>query len=324
MRLLLRIFVLTALFVAGAAIFTVRPFVFADRDPSLSSRAKPERIRADIARLAHQFGPRSSQHPELLSRVSDDILATMRSTNARVSLQTFFVNGAAFQNVISEHGFPTESGTVVIGAHYDTVPDSPGADDNATGVAALLELNRLFADQVPPCKVILAAYPLEEPPTFGTSDMGSFIHASELKRAKEPVRLMISLESIGYFSAEQGSQRYPLRPLYWLYPSAGNFLAIVGKASFSSATLEIKSAFARATLLPTTSINASSLFEGIDFSDHRNFWLQGFDAVMLTDTAMFRNPNYHQKSDLPDTVDPHKVAQVVDGVWEYLRGLDPH
>ncbi len=320
-RRLLQLLCLIALFAAGAVLFTVRPFVFASRDPSIPAHAKPERIQADIVRLATQFGSRSNDRPEDLSRVADDLLASMRATNARVSLQTFSVAGRAYQNVLSEHGFLNESGTVVIGAHYDTVPDSPGADDNATGVAALLELNRLFADYPPPCKVVLAAYPLEELLANRVTDTGSFIHASELKRAKEPLRLMISLESIGYFSAQPGSQQYPLRLLYWLYSNKGDFLAVVGKPTFSGATLEIKSAFARATALPVSSVNASRAVEGIDFSDHRSFWLHGFDAVMLTDTAMFRNPNYHKRSDLPESVDAKKVAEVADGVFEYLRSL---
>lgn len=321
LKRLLQLLCLLALFAAGSVLFTVRPFVFTSRDPGIPAHAKPERIQADIVRLATQFGPRSNARPEELSRVADDLLASLRATNARVSLQSFSVEGRAYQNVLSEHGFINDCGTIVVGAHYDTVPDSPGADDNATGVAALLELNRLFAEQPPPCKVVLAAYPLEELIATRAADAGSFIHAAELKRAKEPLRLMISLESIGYFSSQPGSQRYPMELLYWLYPDTGDFLAVVGKPTLSGATLEMKSAFARATTLPVASINASRAVKGIDFSDHRSFWLHGFDAVMLTDTAMFRNPNYHKRSDVPDSVDAKRVAEVVDGVLEYLRSL---
>lgn len=321
LRRLLKITVLAALFVAGLILFTVRPFVLSARDLSLSPKAQPARIRAQIDRLTTNWGPRSNDNPEKLAKIADDLVASLRATNSRVSLQSFFVGGIAFQSVLSEYGFYSGKGTVVIGAHYDSASGSPGADDNATGVAALLELNSLFADSPPPTKVILAFYPLEEIPLSRTSDSGSFIHASQLRQSKEPVRLMISMESIGYFSDTEGSQRYPLKPLSWVYPSVGKFLAVVGEASLSPATVDMKAAFTRATELPVESINAPHSLEGISFSDHRSFWMNGFDAVMLTDTAMFRNPNYHRPSDLPETVDPEKVAQVVDGVMEYLAAL---
>ena len=318
LRITLKLLVLLCLFVAGAALFTVRPFVWQAHDPSVARLASPERIRDDVSRIVTTWGARPAEASEKLSRMADDMVATLRRTNTRVSLQTFFVSGVPFQIILAEHGHESKAGTVVLGAHYDTAPGTPGADDNTSGVAALLELNRLFADHPPPVKVILAFYPLEELPASQTQDMGSFVHASQLRRAGENVQLMVSLESIGYFSASQGSQRYPLRVLRWLYPSNGNFLAIVGEASLSAATLELKRAFSVATNLEVKSINAPRALEGVSLSDHRSFWLNGFDAVMLTDTAMFRNPHYHQPSDTAETIDADKIAQAVDGLMFFI------
>lgn len=319
---LITVLFLFGLFCFAFYLFTYRPFVFASFQEDLPRRASASRIREDVERLTN-FGPRSIENPQLLSTIADDLVQSFRKTNARVSLQTFTVAGSPFSNVLSEYGFSNKRGTLVIGAHYDTTALTPGADDNASGIAGLLELGRLLADSPPPVKVLLVAFTNEEMPFFNSENMGSFIHATSLKAAGEDVSLMISLESIGYYSDLPNSQRYPLSLLNWIYPSTGNFIAIVDRPTLSGATLGLKRAFARATQLPAYSINAPESVPGIAFSDHLSYWRVGFPAVMITDTAMYRNPNYHQATDVPPTLNFDRIAAVIDGVSFYVESLEP-
>ena len=322
LRVLCKLTILASLFAGALVLFTVRPVPFVLSKAPLEIHADSARLARDIQRISTEIGPRDAINPNALLRTSDEILKTFRETNARVSLQTYLVQSVDFQNVISEYGFPSPAGTVVIGAHYDTVAGSPGADDNASGVAALFELGRLFAQQPPPTKVLLAAYPLEEGSFRGSNDMGSLIHAKSLYQAKEPIRLMMSLESIGFYSEQPGSQQYPWKPLSWVYPDKGDFLAVVGLPFLSRATIDIKRAFMRSTLMQVHSINVPDIMPGVGNSDHASFWRLGFDAVMVTDTATYRNPNYHTASDLPDTLDFTRLAQTVDGIFAYVSSLN--
>jgi Zn-dependent M28 family amino/carboxypeptidase len=202
----------------------------------------------------------------------------------------------------------------VVGAHYDTAGPLPGADDNASGVAGLLELARLLGTTPPRIAVELVAFSLEEPPAFATPDMGSAVHAASLAAEGARVRLMICLEMIGYFSDRPRSQHFPAPGLGLIYPDVGNFIAVVGKLGQGAAVKRVRGAMRAATPLPVESITAPRLLPGVDLSDHRNYWDHGWDAVMITDTAMFRNPHYHEPSDTPDTLDFERMAQVVTGV----------
>ncbi len=324
LRRLLKLLVLAALFLGSLALFSVRPLVFAPPAEVSCPKAKPDRIKESVRELSVDWAPRDFREPSHLADVADRIFGTFRENNARVSLQTYLAEGAAFHNVVSEYGFPTPGGTVVVGAHYDTVPDVPGADDNASGVAAIFELGRIFSEQPPPVRVLLVAYALEELPFFGTESMGSAVHASSLKRARERVRLMISLDSIGYYDTAPGSQRYPWGPLAWIYPSAGDFVAIVGPPSLSGATLALKRAFAAGGSVRAFSLNAPDVLEGLGSSDHKSFWRSGYDAVMITDTAMFRNPFYHSAQDGAGTLDYTRIAGVTDAIAQYVMGLGEH
>lgn len=317
-KLVFQLLVLITLFLSALWLFVARPFNFTTTREKVSITADAARLEDTVRKLSLTMGPRDSHHPQQLSTIADDIAHTFQTHNARVSLQTYLVNDIAFHNVISEYGFPDSEGAIIIGAHYDTYGELPGADDNASGVAALFELGRMFSQQPPPMKVLLVAYPLEEPPFFRTNDMGSYVHAASLKHSKEKVRLMISLEMLGYFSDAPNSQRYSPSALSWIFPTTGNFIAVVGPASISSATISLKRAITRSTDLAALSINAPSLLPGVDFSDHLNYWKHDFDAVMVTDTAFLRNANYHSEKDLPETLDYHRMAQVVTGVHSYV------
>jgi Zn-dependent M28 family amino/carboxypeptidase len=201
----------------------------------------------------------------------------------------------------------------VVGAHYDTAGDQPGADDNASGVAGLLDLARLLAEHPPPLRVELVAYTLEEPPAFRTERMGSAVHARALAQRGAKVRLMISVEMIGAFSDERGSQGYP--PIIGLfYPSTANFIAVVAKWGQGGAVRAVASALRAASPLPVETLTAPRFVTGIDYSDHRSYWEHGYDAVMITDTSFFRNARYHTAEDTPDTLDYARMAEVVKGL----------
>ena len=209
---------------------------------------------------------------------------------------------------------------LVVGAHYDTVSRSPGADDNASAVAGLMEMARLLGDN-PPTGLRMAAFCPEEPPAYRTRRMGSYVYAESLKQAGVKLKGMICLEMIGYFTDTPGSQSYPLPFMNIIYPKEGNFIAMAGNIMSAKWTRQVKNAFKRGTDLPVECLNAPAIMVGIDFSDHWSFNKFGFPAVMVTDTAFYRTPHYHQPSDLPDTLDYKRMAKVVDGLVAAVRIL---
>jgi len=202
----------------------------------------------------------------------------------------------------------------VVGAHYDVAGEQPGADDNASGVAGLLELARLLKGQSFRQRVELVFYTNEEPPFFRTPYMGSAIHARSLAESGKRASLMLSLECIGYFSDEPGSQDHPVRLLNAIYPTTGNFISLVGFYEDGDVSRQVKTAMKSASDLPVYSINAPSFVVGVDFSDHLNYWNEGFVGMMVTDTAFYRNKAYHTPRDTADRLDYGRMAKVVDGV----------
>lgn len=278
----------------------------------------PQRLKGHVSMLAQTLAPRDHSHPRNLDRVAAYVQREFEMAGGVVSQQPFQVRGMTYRNVRAFFG-PDTRERVVIGAHYDAAGPLPGADDNASGVAGLIELARLLgrSSQRTPLKtsVELVAFTLEEPPFFATPHMGSAVHAAALKREKVPVRLMLSLEMIGYFSDAPNSQRYPVAAMELIYPSVGNFIGVVGKAGQGAAVKRIKKAMQGASSLPVHSINAPPALPGIDLSDHRNYWNVGYEAAMITDTSFFRNPAYHTAQDTADTLDYERMAMVVEGVY---------
>ena len=267
-------------------------------------------LQRHVQALAVTYQPRSVENFAMLEAAGDYVLAEMRAAGAAPEIQSVDVHGTVYRNFIARFG-PPEGPLLVIGAHYDACGQTPGADDNASGVAALLELTRLLARDPPSQPVELVAYTLEEPPYFRTEFMGSFRHARSLAQQKRPVRLMVSLEMIGYFRDEPRSQDYPVAGLGLMYPDQANFIAIVGAFNDVSNMRRIKALFKGASDLPVESINAPSSVPGVDFSDHASYWQFDMPAVMVTDTAFLRNPNYHEPGDTPDTLDYVRMAKVV-------------
>lgn len=281
----------------------------------------PSRLEAHVRMLTETFIPRNEAHPENLDRAAEYIRRAFERAGGRSSQQPYQVNGQTYRNVIAIFGADTRE-RIVIGAHYDSVAaDVPGADDNASGVAGLIELARMLSDPPPPMRVELVAYTLEEGQHFRTERMGSAVHAASLKAKHFSVRAMFSLEMLGYFSDAPETQAYPHQIMQLFYPSRGNYIAVVGKLDQPLVVRRVKAAMRGASSLPVYSINAPRFVPGIDFSDHRNYWDAGYDAVMITDTAFYRNPHYHTAEDTPETLDYRRMAMVVEGVYAAVQAL---
>jgi Zn-dependent M28 family amino/carboxypeptidase len=270
--------------------------------------------------LSQQFSPRDQNNVANLDRAALYIRDRFAAGGARVTEQPFVVAGQTYRNVIGSFG-PEAGERIVIGAHYDAYKQYPAADDNASGVAGLLELAGLLARQNLSMRVDLVAYTLEEPPYFYTPHMGSMVHAESLRKEGVKVRLMVSLEMIGYFSDQPDSQSFPISLLRLLYPSRGNFVSVVGSVGDGFLVRRIKSTMLAASPLAVYSINAPRFVPGVDFSDHLSYWQAGYPAVMITDTAFYRNHNYHTAQDTAEKLDYQRMAMVVEDVAAVVGDL---
>src|SRR5262245_12206148 len=284
-------------------------------------RVDPGELERHVNVLARDLVPRDAAHPENLRRAAEYVRERLAAHLSQAELRSYDVAGETHHNVVAFAG-PASAERIVVGAHYDAAAPGIGADDNASGVAGLIELARLLARTELSSRVELVAFGLEEPPYFGTRSMGSFVHADGLRRDGARVRAMFSLEMIGYFSDERGSQSYPLPGLGLFYPSRGSFIAVVGCLGQARLVRRVKRAMREVMDVPVRSINAPRLLPGVDFSDHFNYWDAGFDAVMITDTAFYRNPHYHTAGDTPATLDYRRMASVVEGIHAAVLTLD--
>jgi Zn-dependent M28 family amino/carboxypeptidase len=217
-------------------------------------------------------------------------------------------------------GADTGGETVVVGAHYDSVGGSPGADDNASGVAAVLELARILHGAVYRKTIRLVLFVNEEPPFFQTGDMGSVVYARQLRSERVAVAAMISLETIGFYSDVPGSQKYPVL-LGLFYPNHGNFIGFVGNPESRTLVRQSIRKFRETTNFPSEGVAAPADWPGVGWSDHWSFWREQYPAIMVTDTALFRYPYYHTPFDTADRVDFEKMARVVDGVRRVVESL---
>ena len=273
-----------------------------------------------FANSQSDLAPRNESSIENLNRVAAYIKSEFSQTGAAVSDQPYRIQGNSYRNVIAQFG-PESEERIIVGAHYDTAGPLPGADDNASGVAGLIELARLLGQQQPPLRVELVAFTLEEPPYFRTTGMGSSVHAESLRKQDIRVRAMFSLEMIGYFSDAPNSQRFPVAGLSAFYPSTGNFIGVVGRLSEGLLVRRTKAAMRNAAPLPVYSISAPSFVPGVDFSDQLNYWHAGYSAVMITDTAFYRNRNYHTADDTEEKLDYKRMAMVIEGVYAAVADL---
>jgi len=290
--------------------------------PMTATEAETEvRLREQVTTLAGTIGERNTRRYQALQRAADYISGRFASCGFRVRGQDYTADGMEVRNIVAEiAGTVRPAEIVIIGAHYDSPPGSPGADDNASGVAALLELARRFSHGKPARTLRFVAFTNEEPPYFQTGLMGSRVYASGAKRRNEKIVAMLSLESIGYYSDAPGSQLYPF-PFNLFYPDTGNFIGFVGNFGSRSLLRRAIGAFRTSTPFPSEGVSSPEFITGIGWSDHWSFWQEGYPALMVTGTALFRNPHYHQPTDTPDRLDYGRMARVVGGLEQVVRDL---
>ncbi|MGH9557090.1 MAG: M28 family peptidase [Terriglobales bacterium] len=318
MRKMLVLLAVLVVLLLGLSLWLTQP-VFVSSGSQAPPASLPGRLRTHVETLAG-FAPRDLDHPANLDRAAAYIGNEFRKAGGDVSEQSFVVDRQEYRNVIARFG-PKSEEILVVGAHYDAFDRFPGADDNASGVAGLIELAYLLGQPKLPMRVELVAYTLEEPPAFRSVQMGSALHASDLAAGNARVRAMICLEMIGFFSDAPGSQGYPLSALGLLYPNEGNFISVVGNFIDAPLVRRVKKAMTSANDLPVRSINAPRFVPGVDFSDHLNYWDNGYRAVMISDTAFYRNSHYHQPTDTPEKLDYERMAKVVQQLFAAVMDL---
>jgi peptidase M28-like protein len=281
------------------------------------------RIERHVRALAGEIGVRSDDEYANVQRAAAYIESELRSLGFTVVSQEFTAGGRGrtYHNIEATlSGTTRRQEVVVFGAHYDTAEDAPGADDNASGVAGVLELARIFARTPQARTVRFVFFPNEEPPWFPTANMGSRHYATAARARNDQIVAMLSIESIGYYDTEPGTQRYPF-PLNLAYPDVGDFIGFVSNLKSRALLHRAIAAFRAHATLPTLGAAAPAWVPGVWWSDHWAFWLEGYPAIMISDTAPYRNPFYHTPQDTPDKLDYDRTARVVDGLTHVLRAL---
>jgi hypothetical protein len=281
------------------------------------------RLREHVARIASV--PHNVKHHAALESAAQYIEHTLKGLGYAVGSQVFSVAGRPVRNIeVQREPQSATAPSLVVGAHYDSYEDAPGANDNGTGVAAVLELARLLRQWQPQrTRLRLALFVNEEPPYYRTPDMGSWRYARLLSERGEAVRGMISLETLGAFSDKPNSQNYPF-PFGLVFPSAANFIAFVGLPGSRAFLHEVVASFRAHTPFPSIGgIAPDALVPGIGWSDHWSFRAFGYPAIMVTDTALFRYPHYHLQTDTPDKVDYGRLARITKGLERVVRGIAP-
>ena len=280
-----------------------------------------QRLRGHVATLAGTIGERNVWRPKALHAAADYIRTSLTSAGCAVVPQGYETQGVHCENL--EVTLPGRAGSgevIVVGAHYDTVLGSPGADDNASGVATLLEIARALGPRPLRRTVKLVAFVNEEPPFYFSRQMGSSVYARAARQRGDDIRLMLSLEMLGSYSDAPGSQAYP--PLLrWFYPDRGNFIAFVSNLRSRRALDAVVRAFRSRSKFPAERLASPAFVPGVAWSDQWSFWRAGYRALMVTDTAFYRYAHYHAASDTPEKIDYARMARVADGLAKAVGTL---
>ncbi len=278
-------------------------------------------LRGHVEQLAGVIGERNIFRMPRLTAAAEYLRDALRHLDVNVHSHRYMVSGTACENIEAAiPGARWPDDILVVGAHYDSVQGCPGANDNATGAAAALALAERLAQSAPARTIRFVWFANEEPPFFQTEHMGSWVYAKRCRRRQDDIRLMLSLETIGYYSDEPESQRYPF-PLSCSYPSTGNFIAFVSNRDCASWVEPLLRSFRRHAEFPSQGGALPDWIPGVGWSDHWAFWQEGYPAVMVTDTALNRYPFYHTADDTPDKVHYDKLARVVAGLDAVIRDL---
>jgi hypothetical protein len=280
-----------------------------------------EELRANVQKLAGEIGERNMWHYAQLNAAADFIEDSFSRAALRSRRDSYDMRGQLCHNIEAE--IPgNRPAIIVIGAHYDSVFGSPGANDNGTGVAATLALARLFASAKPKHTLRFVAFVNEEPPYFLSGEMGSLIYARRCKERGDKISAMISLETIGYFSDAPNSQTYPSPGLGMFYPKVGNFIGFVSNVRSRALLRRVITMFRKHAKIPSEGASLPAFIPGVSWSDQWSFWQHGYQAIMVTDTAPFRYPYYHSSNDTPDKLDYDRFTLVVSGMEKVIQDLD--
>jgi Zn-dependent M28 family amino/carboxypeptidase len=277
-------------------------------------------LKRDIDILSSQIGRRNSDNYQNLVKAQAFLTQELEQAGYTVKQQNYQIDNKTFTNLAVEiPGSSRSNEVLVIGAHYDTAFTSPGANDNATGAVAVLALAREFAGTKPLRTLRFVEFTNEEPPLFWTDNMGSLVYAKETKyHPEQKIVGMFSLETLGYYSQQPNTQKYPT-PLNLLYPSTGNFLGFVGNIDSRELLRNTMRSFRAQTQFPSEGAALPSSLPGVGWSDQWSFWQQGYQALMITDTATFRYPHYHTLDDTPDKIDFERLSRVTIGISKVIR-----
>lgn len=277
-------------------------------------------LRGHVQKLADEIGDRSIFKYKQLNQAADYITEQLQFYGYHVKFQHYAVFGKTVKNIIATkigQRFPNK--IIIIGAHYDTC-GNPGADDNASAIAGLLELAKSLASVPTACTIEFVAFVNEEPPFFKTKNMGSFIYAKAAKASGKNIAAVLILEMIGYFDNKPNSQSYPF--LFGpFYPNKGNYIGVISNFKSRRLAKDIVKIFKKQSQFPIERVSTLAFIPGVDFSDHWSFWKLNYPAVMITDTGFYRNPNYHKMTDTYKTLDYTSMAEVIKGLKEVVIDL---
>ncbi|MCE5228486.1 M28 family peptidase [bacterium] len=311
------------LIVLGCIVFPMPGKSFRGPLPALTAdqQALSGALERHVRVLAEEIGERSMDRFDRLELAADYVSAQFAATGIQPKSLSYNLEGHQPRNIELEFPGGANAGEIiVVGAHYDSELGTPGANDNASGVAATIELARILKDKPRDRTIRLVAFVNEEPPWFQTDVMGSMVYAKECRKNGDRIVGMLSLETIGYYSDAEGSQNYPLPALGKIYPSRGNFIGFVGNIGSRELVRNCVGAFRANAQFPCEGIAAPEALD-IGLSDHWSFWQAGYQALMITDTAPYRYPHYHSAQDTPDKIDYDRMARVVAGVASVVEDL---
>ena len=288
-----------------------------------------EELRANVQKLAGEIGERNMWHYAKLNAAADFIEDSFSRAGLRTRRDSYETGGQPCHNIEAE--IPGNGAEIiVIGAHYDSVFGSPGANDNGSGAAAVLALAHRFgasetegsAPRITPNKTLrFVAFVNEEPPYFLSGEMGSQVYARRCKERGDKISAMISLETIGYFSDAPHSQTYPSPGLGLFYPKVGNFIGFVSNVKSRSLLRRVITLFRKNAKIPSEGASLPAFIPGVSWSDQWSFWQHCYPAIMVTDTAPFRYPYYHSSNDTPDKLDYDRFTLVVSGIEKVIQEL---
>jgi len=280
-----------------------------------------ERLERHVLHLAQDIGERNLHHPEQLQAAESYIHAVWQQQGYAVRRQEYTLDGMRFANLeVTRRGTPYADAILLIGAHYDTVRGSPGANDNGSGVAVLLELARAFRDDQPGHTVRLVAFANEEMPFFYTAGQGSRVYARAARSRGDDIRLMLSLETMGYYSDQPHSQGYPAL-FRFFYPDRADFIALVSNFRSRRTMYRLAREFRQVSDFPLQHVATFAFVPGVAWSDHLSFWREGYRAIMVTDTAFYRYPFYHSAEDSAEKLDYPRLAEVTHALQRALCNL---